>query len=73
MNVFENAKFIWCKGFEDTVNCYVDLFDSFVAKKNAEYKIYITADSNYVVYINDKYVECGQFADYPDICKIYES
>ncbi len=72
MNVFENAKFIWCKGFEDTVNCYVDFFDSFVAKKNAEYKIYITADSNYVVYINDKYVECGQFADYPDICKIYD-
>lgn len=72
MDIFNNAKFIWCKGYENTVNCYVDFFESLAAKKDAEYRLYITADSNYTVYINDKYVNCGQFADYPDICKIYD-
>ena len=72
MNIFENAKFIWCKGYEDTLNCYVDFFESFTAKKGFDYKLYITADSNYTFFINGKYVNCGQFADYPDICKIYD-
>ncbi len=72
MNLFDNAKFIWCKGYEDTVNCYVDFFESLAVKKNAEYRIYITADSNYALYINDKYIDGGQFADYPDLCKIYD-
>ncbi len=72
MDIFNNAKFIWCKGLESQVNCYVDFYEKITVKKGAKYRIYITADSNYVLYINGKYAECGQFADYPDICKVYD-
>ena len=71
-SVFSEAKFIWCKGYENTVNCYVDFFETLSVKDGCEYRLYITADSNYSLYINDKYVEGGQFADYPDQCKIYD-
>jgi len=72
MDIFNNAKFIWCKGIESVINCYVDFYETVDSKKNSDYHFYITADSNYVLYINGEYVECGQFADYPDICKIYD-
>lgn len=48
-------------------NVYVTFYESlYISKKAAAYQIYISADSQYVLYINDRFVNCGQYADYPD-------
>lgn len=71
-SVFRNAEFIWIAGMEDTVNTYVDFHETIVKKPGSEYCLYITSDSNYALYINEKFCSGGQYADYPDVYKVYD-
>jgi len=71
-SVFRDAQFIWHSGMENTVNAYVDFHETLTKKPGAEYKLYITADSNYALYINGAFCEGGQYADYPDVYKVYD-
>lgn len=71
-SVFRNAEFIWHSGMEDTVNAYVDFHEVIEKKAGAEYLLYITADSDYALYVNGIFREGGQYADYPDRYKVYD-
>ncbi|MEA4832782.1 MAG: hypothetical protein VB118_09255 [Oscillospiraceae bacterium] len=68
---FENAEWIW-NGARDSENLYSDYYAEINAKNGAEYTMYISADSDYAVYINGIYREGGQYPDYPDF-KIYDT
>lgn len=63
------SKWIWLqeKAEPDT---YAEFYDSFIfdGKKT---KILISADSNYALYINGKYVYSGQYPDFPHF-KVYD-
>ncbi len=67
---FLNAKWIWHNDFHKT-NVYLNFYQSLCAKKGKKYILYISADSNYALYINGKFFESGQFADYPEY-KVYD-
>jgi len=71
-SIFKEAAFIWLRGLENTVNAYVDFHESIVKKPGASYALYITADSNYALYVNGEYCDGGQYADYPDSYKVYD-
>ena len=72
-SVFRNAEFIWIRGMEDTVNAYVDFHETIEKKPGAEYLLYITADSDYALTVNGVFCEGGQYADYPDEYKVYDT
>lgn len=68
--MLRRANWIWHK--DSYVNQYVDFIKTFTIEnvdKNA--LIHISADSEYVLYINDKFVNCGQYGDFP-FNKIYD-
>ncbi len=66
-----NAKWIWHNDYK-IQNVYLNFFDKLNAKSGKKYTMYISADSNYALYINGTFVESGQFADYPEY-KIYDT
>ena len=71
MRDLEKAKWIW-QNRENTPDEYVEFSFCFAMPKNKNAIFNIAADSNYVLYINDKVVAFGQYADYPDY-KVYDS
>lgn len=68
--MLEKAKWIWLPGCDD-VNAYVDFkcIVSIPEKENA--KLEISVDGNYAVYINEMFVDSGQYPDYPEY-KVYD-
>lgn len=72
LDIFKNAKFIWCDGMEKTVNAYADFFEKINKKTDSVYRMYITADSDYAVYINEQFCDGGQYADYSKKYKVYD-
>jgi len=55
-------------------NAYADFAGRFFASdasSEAKYFVYISADSNFSIYINGHFADCGQFPDYPEykICE----
>ena len=46
MELFQNAKYIWCAGLEDTPNCYVNCYETLTAAPGRTYKLYITAHTD---------------------------
>lgn len=71
--IFKNAKFIWCEELLHTVNAYADFYEKIEKKQGHKYILHVTADSDYAVYINGKFFDGGQYADYPDTYKVYDS
>ena len=72
MELFQNAKYIWCAGLEDTPNSYVNCYETLQVTPGRTYKLYITAHTDYSLWIGGKLITFGQFADYPDQVKIYD-
>ena len=63
------SKWIWKEGFEG-IDLYCDFYDIF-EYSGGKVVIKISADSNYALHINGKFVDSGQYADYPQY-KIYD-
>ncbi len=61
---FEKAKWIWLK--ERKTNHYAEfVFEIEFNGENTE--IFISAKSDYVLFINGKFVDCGQYGDFPEL------
>lgn len=73
MDIFQNAAYIWCAGYEDTPNCYINCHETLTVSKSKKYCLYITAHTDYALYINGDLHSFGQYADYPDQVKIYDT
>jgi alpha-L-rhamnosidase len=70
-SVFYDAKWIWHKDY-DKPNVYASFFENiFLDDASGEFKIHISADSNYAIYINGKLAGTGQYADFPEY-KVYD-
>ena len=68
--MFEKAKWIWSSEADGTdsyaefcISCQFDRTDSVILR--------ISVDSNYAFYLNGKFVESGQYADFPHY-KVYD-
>ncbi len=66
---FENAQWIWRAG-KACADEFVD-FCCFFEGASGEWRLNISADSDYNVYINGELVSFGQYADYP-FYKVYD-
>ena len=65
MNIFENAFWIWTK--KQRVNQYVCFRKEFKNTPVIQNEtIHISADSDFVIYINGNWAGAGQFSDWPD-------
>ena len=54
MKLFENASWLWKSGYENAENVYIDFYEAFEIEAPAQnYTMHISADANYVVYVND--------------------
>lgn len=65
---FNNSKWIWindCAGIDE----YAEFYDEFEFSENAV--IRLSCDSDYTLYVNGKYVDSNQFADFEHY-KIYD-
>ncbi|MBO5070571.1 MAG: hypothetical protein J6C37_09450 [Roseburia sp.] len=72
-SIFENAEWIFadCKG-ADICNRYFEYQTEFEANPAIPTMLYISAHSQYVVYINGCFVGCGQYDDYEDY-QVYDT
>lgn len=68
--VFTNAEWIWIHA-ENKPDEYAEFTFDFEGICNGAYRFFVTADSNYNVYLNDELVDFGQPTDYPHY-KIYD-
>jgi len=65
------AKWIWAKE-ENKVNEYADFIKEFeIESVNKDATIKISADSEYILWINGEFVATGQFGDFPEN-KVYD-
>ena len=63
----KDLSWVWTKDSADKPNQYVEFRHEFELDEiQPDAKIFISADTNYVVWINDKFVGTGQFSDFPD-------
>lgn len=61
------AYWVWPCSVGDQVNQYVEFKHEFrLGKPDAAAELLISVESNYAVWINDCFVDCGQFHNYPD-------
>lgn len=63
------AEWIWID--QDTVDQYAEFTQEFIVEKPSFAILQISAPTQYVAYINGRYVAHGQYADYPHF-KIYD-
>lgn len=73
MNIFNElkAEWVWLPQDEEIINQYVDFRHEFFLDKvsgmpEEEGLLYISIDTEYAVWINGVFVDCGQYDDYPD-------
>ena len=65
MSVFHNAQWIFAAGVKpDVVDRYFDYQTTFSLAEPADTKLYISAYSQYAVYLNGTFVDCGQMPGY---------
>lgn len=64
MSVLENAKWIFAADApEQVMDCYFDYRQPFTVKDTSAVKLYISIHTQYAVYVNGAFVNCGQLAD----------
>ena len=70
----DGCKWIWTsQDYEENSNLYVHFQSTFnISQNTGRYIMKISADSQYALWINDCFVNYGQYADYPEY-KIYDS
>lgn len=66
MEIFNRAKWIWPAENAENANVYCQFIQDFEIKNQSETEIYISACSDYALYVNGKYVSCRQYHDYPN-------
>lgn len=72
MSGLEQAKWIFADAKGEIVDRYFEYQKNFHVEQIADAKLYISAYSQYAVYLNGTFVDCGQYADYED-WKIYDT
>ena len=73
MQLSQGSKWIWAKNCPYEVNCYCEFADRFnVERPDSQVFIRISADSQYALWINGKFADCGQYSDFPEN-KIYDT
>ena len=70
MPVFTQSRWVWLS--ESRVNQYADFIQDFHCSSEAGTELRISADTNYALYINGKFVYAGQYPDYPHY-KVYDT
>ena len=70
MEIFDHGKWIWVKGL-DKPNTYVSFRTAFEAGGDESVIMFISAETDYAVYINGEFVDCNQYPDYP-FDKVYD-
>lgn len=68
-HLFQHAMMLW--NGQDDVNQYLRFIHPFVLTKTENLKLYISADTNYAVWLNGHFAGAGQYADYPEY-KVYD-
>jgi len=67
MEYFRNAQWIWSND-SFGVNIYADFFDKItIPELSGNFLLRISCDTNYALYINDIFAECGQYSDYENL------
>lgn len=73
MNIFDKlkAQWIWLPQDYEVINQYVNFRDEFSLSdtenlSEIDAQLYISVDTEYAVWINGNFVDCGQYDDYPD-------
>ncbi|MBO5648288.1 MAG: hypothetical protein J6S76_00060 [Clostridia bacterium] len=73
MNLFEHASWLWHTAYNTAEHVYVDFYEHMTVDTPAKtYQMYISADTNYAVYVNGTLVDFGQYADY-EAYKVYDT
>ncbi len=68
MNIFENALWIWPKASQEEINQYCQFIHKITVKKPIkEAYFYISANKDYNLYVNGKFIAFGQWPDYPTL------
>ncbi|MBQ2668456.1 MAG: hypothetical protein IJF56_07530 [Clostridia bacterium] len=70
--MLQNGNWLWLSACPDTVNVYADFKHTFAAPIHAPVRLELSCDGNYAVYLNDKFVNSGQYPDYPEY-KVYDA
>lgn len=70
MSFTKLSKWIWIDE-EQSADSYGEFYKDFEYTKG-EVTLYVSADSNYIVYINGQFVDSGQYPDFPHY-KIYDT
>ena len=64
MNFFENAEWIFVSGVTDKVTDRYFDYRFTLTSPSGKATLYISANSQYAVYVNGRFVNCGQYDDY---------
>lgn len=67
MNPLDKSVWLWNGGSRDDVNQYVEFRHEFTLTQQVEHaNLYISVDSEYAVWMNGRFVDAGQYDDFPD-------
>lgn len=72
VNLFDNAEWIICDSDVEMVDKAFIYTDTFDVIKNKKINLYICAYTQYAVYINGNFVDCGQYDGYEDY-QVYDT
>ncbi len=68
----ENSSWIWGESVDNEVNQYVEFRHEFsIPTVPKQASLYISVDSEYCLWVNGQFVDCGQYDDYPQN-KVYD-
>ena len=72
MSVFHHASWIFAADQAPAIDSYYDYAQTFSVSGKEAVTLYLSAHTNYAVYINGQFVDCGQLPDF-DTRQIYDT